>query len=120
MTDKCPKCGAELRSPNAPHRGWSCGSEKHGSFFQSSQCRIRELEAELLHVKSLAANDRSALPANNEVQACLDELQRRKDECKAKVIPSGFLWEGKVMALDEAIDVVQTLLPKVASAKPPG
>lgn len=45
---RCPKCGAELYSPNAPHRGYQCGSKHvYGSqLHQTRTCRIHELEAE--------------------------------------------------------------------------
>lgn len=46
----CPKCRRGLLSPNAPHRGWGCGSSLNhaGGFIQSNVCRIRELEAAAL------------------------------------------------------------------------
>ena len=72
---RCPKCGAELYSPNAPHRGYQCGSKHvYGSQLQQSRtCRVHELESE---------NER--LKTDN--KAYLDERQQLRDILNVPII----------------------------------
>lgn len=48
MSDKCPKCGAEVTKNQVSMIRYSCESEFFlvGVLCQSDKCRIRELEAE--------------------------------------------------------------------------